>query len=78
MRIIIDYDNDCVRFGKERDMDDGNEKRIVVIKGFTSQSIKTVKTLLCELINMMCDREEHVIISLQQQSDGIVMIIEEY
>ena len=69
MTIIIDYDNDSVRIGK-----DSQSKMIeVLITGSMSQ----VTRLICEIVNVACDEKE-ISIELLQQDEGQLTAIEDY
>ncbi len=75
MKVIIDYDNDQIRIGHEEAFLNSSGAGIVSMK---VKNIHEFKPVLIELINMICDDNEHVNISLESQDEGRISIIEEY
>ena len=73
MKIIIDYDNDQIRIGHDEDFENSQGIGIVNRK---VKNIREFEPVLLEVINMICDNDEPI--RLESQSDGRVLLIEEY
>lgn len=70
MTITIDYDNDCIRMKRVYHHDDVTFK--------ITDNIKNTENFIKEMINMICDGNDHPPISICKQDDGEITIIEEY
>ena len=73
MKIIIDYDNDQIRIGHDKDFENSIGAGIVNMK---VKNIHEFKPVLIELLNMIHDNDEFI--SLESQDEGRVTTIEEY
>ena len=71
MKIIIDYDNDQIRIGHDKDFE--NDTEIINMK---VKNIHEFKPVLIEILNMIHDNDEFI--SLESQDEGRISIIEEY
>lgn len=70
MKIVIDYDNDSIRFGSEDSNYDGD-----LITFNKPRTTKDLEKLIYELINSL-SREKNCIIS--KQNDGQLFVIDEW
>lgn len=75
MKVIIDYDNDQIRIGLDHAFENSQGIGVVNMK---VKNIHEFKPVLIELINMICDGNDHPPISLESQDEGRISIIEEY
>ena len=71
MKIIIDYDNDQIRIGHDEDFKNNTE-----IINMKVKNIHEFKPVLIEILNMIHDNDEPI--SLESQSDGRILLVEEY
>ena len=70
MTITIDYDNDCIRMKRVYHHDD------IIFK--MSGQMSHMESMIKEMINMICDGQDHPPISILKQDDGTITTIEEY
>lgn len=70
MIIRLDYDNDQILI----DSKEISERSIT----FRSIDVGVFRPIICEIINMVCDGDNHPNISIEQQDEGQVTGIEEY
>lgn len=75
MKIIIDYDNDCVRLGQVDAFNVPDSKAIMVFS--MPSDLKTVETLVKEMCNMLGDAV-YCDMVICKQSDGVITTVEEY
>lgn len=75
MIIRLDYDNNQVLVGSERDFNDPDLGSAV---DFSIRDMKQINSLLQYIFNMQLERGDNLNIELQKQSDGQITTIEEY